>query len=878
MKKHVLLALLILTTLILTGHTPAQAADFNVACSFTDLRDTINDTTNSNNQADTLNLASDCTYTFTENIFIQPDSGNKLTINGNGATFEGQRTYQFFDIVRPAIVEINDLTLRNGRSPAGEQGGAIINHGDLTINRSDFNNNFSESDGGAISTQGDTTLTITESIFRANRADNGSFGGGGGAIRIFDDASVTIDSTTFDRNTANGNGGAIGFAVNNNNAGSLIIRSSTFYRNRTLEGDGAAVQARLAAGVDASSLSLTVENTTISENSAGVQSQIGNGGAFYYYRESGGGAANFNFTLTNTILANNTASESGGNCFANNDGSVPVPAITSGGFNYVTDDSCTFTPVTGDQVNVPLALGALADNGGSTQTVFFASNSPVVDAGNCDTSTDQRGEPRPVDLTGVDGPGNSCDIGAVEHQLDEGDLASGTVAFDRASSSAAENAGTYNVDVVLTVEASGNATLDSPVTVAVGYSGAGAAAISGPASLTFSNTGGFVAGTYTETLQVALTDNDDDDDDRQVTIDLSNPSGATLTSPSQHILTIIDDDSITPADVPTNLYTEGRLDLAPATPTLRWVGVQGATSYRVYMQYVGGAGMVIDTTANATAICTGVVCALPTEDLLDGWGLIDINASGEDFEWWVGADGTAWSQRAAFAVDLAPAALPQVTVAPNQGRPTVTFPDDPGTAWVQFWLGPSPWGDYLAWHGRGAWVDENTPSFTCDGTTCRIDPAWDAPAGVEYTVWMQAWGPGGFSEGGPVPSAPSWTNGNTFSYPAQPAALPGVPGVDAYDGNQPVFGWESGARSTWYHLVVTTATADTVLYDNWHSAAQLACAGPGETCTLGDLGLALTAGATYKLYLQAWGPGGLTTGGDLPTAPGWVEGAFTYQP
>jgi len=53
-------------------------------------------------------------------------------------------------------------------------------------------------------------------------------------------------------------------------------------------------------------------------------------------------------------------------------------------------------------------LGALADNGGPTQTMALPDGSPAIDAGNqvgCPT-TDQRGVPRPR---------SDCDIGAYEY-------------------------------------------------------------------------------------------------------------------------------------------------------------------------------------------------------------------------------------------------------------------------------------------------------------------------------------------------------------------------------------------------------------------------------------------------------------------------------
>ena len=76
---------------------------------------------------------------------------------------------------------------------------------------------------------------------------------------------------------------------------------------------------------------------------------------------------------------------------------------------------CSFTPATGDLVNVDPMLGLLQDNGGPTLTHAILADSPAIDSGNpavpgiggaaC-PQTDQRGVLRPQ--------GAACDIGAFE--------------------------------------------------------------------------------------------------------------------------------------------------------------------------------------------------------------------------------------------------------------------------------------------------------------------------------------------------------------------------------------------------------------------------------------------------------------------------------
>jgi hypothetical protein len=92
------------------------------------------------------------------------------------------------------------------------------------------------------------------------------------------------------------------------------------------------------------------------------------------------------------------------------------------GYNISRDSSCGFGTSTGasgqtlgDVVDAMLDPAGLQDNGGPTETIALALDSPAIaaippvsctdQAGNRVT-TDQRGEPRPTDAP--------CDIGAFE--------------------------------------------------------------------------------------------------------------------------------------------------------------------------------------------------------------------------------------------------------------------------------------------------------------------------------------------------------------------------------------------------------------------------------------------------------------------------------
>jgi hypothetical protein len=152
----------------------------------------------------------------------------------------------------------------------------------------------------------------------------------------------------------------------------------------------------IGAGIDNSG-TMTIIASTISGNT---------GGGIY----SGQGAT---VTLGATIVAGNT----GSNC-----ATYDAASLDSIGYNLTNDKTgaaCSFTVAT-DLVNKNPLLGALASNGGPTQTLLPGAKSPAADVIPKTTTlrgvavcpgTDQRGVARP-------GHGETrCTIGAVEAGL-----------------------------------------------------------------------------------------------------------------------------------------------------------------------------------------------------------------------------------------------------------------------------------------------------------------------------------------------------------------------------------------------------------------------------------------------------------------------------
>ena len=219
----------------------------------------------------------------------------------------------------------------------------------------------------------------------ATLADGSASGGGGGAIENFG-GTVVVADTAFRRNSAFAGG-----AIENAEGGTMTITGSTFSGNSALPG-GAISNLRST---------LTITNSTFVGNAAVV------GGAIFNLNVA-------TVRVTNSTFSGNTASEQEGGALDSMGGtSISVQnsifagngcvgAIQDGGGNLDWPGSAC-PGIAGDP-----RLGALADNGGPTQTMALGTGSAAIDAATSVAcpATDQRGVPRPF--------GAGCDIGAYE--------------------------------------------------------------------------------------------------------------------------------------------------------------------------------------------------------------------------------------------------------------------------------------------------------------------------------------------------------------------------------------------------------------------------------------------------------------------------------
>ncbi len=241
----------------------------------------------------------------------------------------------------------------------------------------------------------------------------GNASGNGGAI-LNDGGNLTLEGVAIEGNTASGTGGAI-YNNFNGSGNELHVLDSTISGNH----------ANKSGAIDFIGYQLVIVNSTIANNVASDS-----GGAMNllfaeaYVRNStiAGNSANFvgginsqgsSLTFESTIVAGNT--DSSGVNDLNRTGSPSTVNADHALFSeaFVPADNVINGSNVATLVGVSPMLSALADNGGSTDTMRPLPGSPVIGAGSNSLAlaTDQRGAPFARDA------GGAVDIGAIQSAL-----------------------------------------------------------------------------------------------------------------------------------------------------------------------------------------------------------------------------------------------------------------------------------------------------------------------------------------------------------------------------------------------------------------------------------------------------------------------------
>jgi large repetitive protein len=292
------------------------------------------------------------------------------TVAFSGLTFQEGTAAEYGGAIvnnSTATVTVSAATLTG--NTAGKAGGAIDNHvgGNVDIRDSTVSSNFATETGSALNNNRGGAMTLTDSTVSANSATavgldetlagagaiannaeldtigtltvtdsliSGNHSGGGrpGAISNDGAGSVVVEGTTFSKNTATANGGAIF-----NGSGQATVTDSTFTENAAADG-GAIYSSADKGGF------VAVHNSTFVLNSA-----TGNGGAII-------GSGSGTLDVLDSTFSKNNADDWGGAVMNSNQGSATIQrsslsensGLNGGGFanegsGLVTVESSTFT-------------------------------------------------------------------------------------------------------------------------------------------------------------------------------------------------------------------------------------------------------------------------------------------------------------------------------------------------------------------------------------------------------------------------------------------------------------------------------------------------------------------------------------------------------
>jgi hypothetical protein len=334
-----------------------------------------------------------------------------LTISGPGAgqiTVDGNHAYRVFDL-DPSLgddISISGLTIANG-STTGLGAGIRTKYADLTLSDAVISGNDAQGQGGGVAAYDGGSLTIERSTISDNTADRGA-----GVYTTSGSGTVTtIRSSTVSGNSAASYGAGVYFDYSS----AATLENSTIYGNISDHGSGGGLYHFGAYNGDPG---LVITGSTITHNTA----YRGGGLACY------GTTGNSDNPLTqpivrNTIIAQNKADTPDDG----NDLSCTFPGTTGTvqtAFSLLgsVDPETTVAQTGPDIIGQDPQLGALASNGGPTQTQKPAVGSPVIDQGAAfGLGSDQRGLGRPVDVPTIPNAagGDGSDIGAVELQPSE---------------------------------------------------------------------------------------------------------------------------------------------------------------------------------------------------------------------------------------------------------------------------------------------------------------------------------------------------------------------------------------------------------------------------------------------------------------------------
>ena len=296
---------------------------------------------------------------FTNGITINKD----IVIDGKGHTIDAKNLGRIFSIGEGFTVTLTNATLINGKA---DKGGAIYNHGSLTLSDVKLSDNAADSYGGAVFNNGH--LVVGNSVFDSNDIVNrgsASVDYGGAAIYNWYDGVLTVSGSNFTNNIKNyKNGDCLVGAVAT--IGDATISGSNFVNNAGRWGGAISTTGDLLEGSAVSTL--TVSGSTFKENGG-----LYGAGIFVWGSD---------FTVSDCVFDKNTASGKGNMTPNNNNGA----AIEVTDTNKAIVGTITGSKFTNNKAQYGGAIDICEGNIKITDSEFV-NNSADVEGGAIDINT-----------------------------------------------------------------------------------------------------------------------------------------------------------------------------------------------------------------------------------------------------------------------------------------------------------------------------------------------------------------------------------------------------------------------------------------------------------------------------------------------------------
>ncbi len=223
------------------------------------------------------------------------------------------------------LTVVNTHFLDNHKPTGTEGGGAIYAEGSMVIVDSTFVRNAADRNGGAIEVEGRTSTNFGSGVSTGTHLTNGS--------------SVVIENSTFEDNSSNRRGGGI-YAF----TGEVTVTKSDWRRNVSQD-DGGAIYGR---GV------VEIDDSDLTDNSTAVSGE-GKAGAIY---------ADEGMSVSGSTLASNTADNDGGALYSEF-GEISVVNSTLSANRAGGEGGAIFARTGGSAVDdghVEIAWSSLVDN------------------------------------------------------------------------------------------------------------------------------------------------------------------------------------------------------------------------------------------------------------------------------------------------------------------------------------------------------------------------------------------------------------------------------------------------------------------------------------------------------------------------------------